>query len=243
MKATFKVKVLQGETPPVPQFVGTRITIEVPPDTLRWGFQSATLAEGSTALTIDWGDGTVETLSGTITRPVHDYAAAGRYTVEISDDIQAFAPSSTGGDVKTVYAPMIRAYECLTAKVTTLGSFSMVGLANMTVLDLRRTSIEAIGASAFQNCTALESLDGLPQGLRKLSNMCFKSCTGITGKVYLPCVDTLSGTSASSAPFIGCTGITEIHFAEANRAAIESSQIYQIDNHLGAANATVVFDP
>ena len=111
MKATFKVKVLQGETPPEPSFVGTRITIDVPAETLRWGANSLTLDAGSSGITIDWGDGTVETFTGSVSRHVHNYERPGIHKVTISDDVRTIMLSTTAGDFKTIYAPMIKAFE------------------------------------------------------------------------------------------------------------------------------------
>ena len=57
----------------------------------------ATLADGSSSITLDWGDGTVETHTSDINDAVHTYASDGIYTVKLSDDVADFGWGSPGG--------------------------------------------------------------------------------------------------------------------------------------------------
>ena len=74
----------------------------------------------------------------------------------------------------------------------------------------------------------------------------FAYCFNKSVKLYFPKLTTIGkGTSytnetAAKSVFYSCTGITEIHFASANKSAIEASAGYS--TKWGATNATISFD-
>ena len=69
-----------------------------------------------------------------------------------------------------------------------------------------RANITSIGASAFENCTNLASIN-LPNGLESIGEKAFAGCTSLT-KITVPESLTTMGTKA----FEGCINVSEVNF-------------------------------
>ena len=192
----------------------TRIKIKLDdPASLTWGMYSLTLAEGHEKAVIDWGDGTRTevTASGSQT---HDYAEVGEYEVRLSDDISALACSVkvSTSPFRSVFAPMIREFRTTATLLVQLANGEFYDAANL---------------SAF-SCAG--------SGVREIATRAFTGCTSLVERLDLPGVERITNTSLS-----GCTGITELHFSEAQEDAIRALPGY--DTAFGAENADVFFDP
>ena len=230
---------------PVPPFVGTKVTLNLPADSLVWGIDTADAAEEvSDTVRIEWGDGEVYVGSNEIGNLTHTYPAPGVYEVKISDDIMNmdFSGRSTSKYLK--YVKLITAVESNAQNVDALTSCFLCGATNLTRLDMRDVPALVATDNCMEGCSALTSLAGLPRSLVQIRQLAFAGCTAATGRVDLPNVRAvgMSGDGAAKAPFLGCEGITEIHFAATNEAAIKACSVYVADPHLGAANATLYFD-
>ena len=235
---TRKVKLAAAPEPP---FVGTRIAIETTDESPFWGFKDAARVNESVLITIDWGDGTVETFDRTLVNLTHEYAVAGHYEVRISDTVSSFTLSSLAGTCQTVYAPMICGVWSNAQTLQELRQFVFSKCKQMAELDLRETNIRGVPGYAFSGCTALTGLEGLPDGIREIGLSAFSGCTGLE-TVRFPNVVNISGTETSK-PFSNCTALREIHFAEANKEALLASAAFQFDpEHLGSPNGVVMFD-
>jgi hypothetical protein len=70
----------------------------------------------------------------------------------------------------------------------------------------RSSSLTTIKERAFEGCTGITSLHGLPSSLTMIGNHAFYGCTGITSLDGLPS----SLTAIGGAAFYGCTAITSI---------------------------------
>ena len=191
----------------------TRIRIKVDdPASLTWGIRTLSLAEGHERAVIDWGDGsrTEVTADGA---QEHAYAQTGEYEVRISDDLASLCFSAKAGSsvYRTVYAPMIRAFRSTATLIDQLANGEFYDAANL---------------SAF-SCAGT--------GVREIATRAFTGCTSLVGRLDLPGVERITGTSLS-----GCTGITELHFSEAHEETIKALSGYE--THFGATNAEVVFD-
>lgn len=57
------------------------------------GICTASIKSSSTPIYIDWGDGSVEKLTSSISQKSHTYSSVGTFTVKISNNITSFAPS------------------------------------------------------------------------------------------------------------------------------------------------------
>ena len=86
----------------------------------------------------------------------------------------------------------------------------------------------------------LLSFTSTARNLHQIIGHAFDGCVNLAGCASFPCVTEIVG-NVGNLPFEGCTSLSEIRFAEANRAAIEASEAYQIDPRLGAVNARVTF--
>ena len=212
---TRKAKLVAAPEPP---FVGTTCVFAPTAEAPSAGILGGTLAWGHEAATIDWGDGTVERVAS-ISKLVHAYANPGLYTARISDDLTELRMSMSRSNVDFVI-------ECA-------GQLHSV-VSNATLLT-------ALGSGCFARCRNLVSLDISQTKVSMLPYCVCKDCASLTGRVDFPHVTELVGQGVGYMPFEGCTSLSEIRFAEANRAAIEASEAYQIDPRLGAVNARVTF--
>lgn len=109
-----------------------------------------TLAQGSTAVTIDWGDGEVQTLPA-INNATHTYRDAKEYVVKISNDLKLFA-----------FTRSMAAYRYMLTEVVRIGS--------------KVTSIDAYG---FNNCKNMRGSIILPN-VTDIGGYAFGSTVGIT---------------------------------------------------------------
>ena len=62
---------------------------------LKTGIYSATSRNSANPTVVDWGDGSVDVVYGNISQLVHTYASTGTRTVQVSDNISAFALSTS----------------------------------------------------------------------------------------------------------------------------------------------------
>ena len=245
---------------PEPPFAGTRLWINVEEAASVFGIATATKATGHASIAVDWGDGTSETFTATISGATHAYANPGTYEIRITDDISAFKVGGAGGEKLLSRATSNgSAMKSLTASCFT-------GCTSLGEVDFSELPITVMSSSVFTGCTALRTTAGLPSGLtqlpvntfsgctglerivaipesvRTLGVSCFRGCTSLTGRGDFPGVSIISGLTADQLPFSDCPQLSEIHFAASHMGTITGCTAYLIDNRLGAANATVYFD-
>ena len=122
------------------------------------------LAPGSRSVTVDWGDGTVETLPG-IDGRTHTYAAEREYRVAISDDLASFGYTAF--------------------RVNDEGSRDML----REVISVGR-KVASITNYGFNNCHNLRGVIELP-GVTEIGSYAFGSAYGITDFI-LPSLPRLS---------------------------------------------------
>ena len=102
------VKKVRLVAAPVPRQFGTDLTVEVPEELPEFGIATATLAEGHSSLTVTWGDGEETIVTDAAQFPlIHTYAAPGRYTIHLSDDISMLAVSDVIGSAVEAYKPFL----------------------------------------------------------------------------------------------------------------------------------------
>ena len=210
--------ILVAEPGPEPAVRGTFLTIEPTEESPTYGFYAGALAADSGSVTVDWGDGTVETVAD-ISRMTHTYASAGVYTVRLSDDLAMLGCSAPVGTAvqSRVYAKLLKGVVCNAAKLKALNTGAFRQSDNLVSADFADAAIESIKSNAFNGCFAL------------------------AGAVVFPSAVDIDG-AAGTLPFAGCAALREIHFARANEPVITALPCYADDPHLGAANATVLFD-
>ena len=156
-----------------PLFVGTRIGISLT-DSLVWGIRTAVLAEGHTAVLIDWGDGTRQTCEA-VTEVTHTYPAPGKYEVRISDDIRSFN-LHWGDDAKKL---PVTSFATNAKNLTSLSAYAFAECANLSVLDISPdAALSTCVIRAFKNCVSLPSELRLYH-LKILASNTFEGCPQI----------------------------------------------------------------
>jgi len=235
------VRLVDLPLPVIPSGPGTFLIVDAWQN-MSFGIGAAFLADGSESVTIDWGDGERQTLTENIVALDHVYSKPGYYLVSISDDLSSFAVGiSTIERFIAEYTPMV--LEVVSrGKLDRFRSRSFMGAVNLRRVDLTGTEATSVLTRTFSGCTKLASISGFPPTIERLSSLCFRDCSSLRGRVDFPGVDTLVADTEEELPFLGCNGITEIHFAAANEAEIKESLAWSVDPKLGAPNATVFFD-
>jgi hypothetical protein len=90
--------------------------------------------------------------------------------------------------------------------ITEIGADAFYGCENL-VLELPE-NLTSLGSGAFQFCKSLNNVV-VPNGITSLESAIFKDCTGLT-MVDAPKVTSVSGASASTGCFTGCTALTSV---------------------------------
>ena len=248
---------------PPPVFVGTRLTVIASEGHMTFKIVSARKVADRPCIRVDWNDGIVAEIAGDISNLEHTYEKEGVYEIEIGDDIASF--TLTGSLPPASSVMLVRVFSNAPS-LTVLEYACFKSCANLVEIDLADSGVLEIPAAGFASCSSLRSLVGLPRGLtgfgtstfmqcsaletlgeipsgvKCLKTANFRLCTSLTGRLDFPHIETLDYPNAASAPFVGCTGITEIHFAESHMESIQASIGWQKSQNLGAANATVFFD-
>jgi hypothetical protein len=156
---------------------------------------------GTVDYEVDWGDGTVETL--TTTAPTHTYSSAGEYTIKVTP-----AQGST-------YRPYFNnaVSDTSIASISGLGgsqlgtilSDAWEGASNMTSFssDIDTSSVTDF-SSAWRNCAGLTSFPLLNTSSGTNFTYTWRNCSGLTS---FPLLNTSSGTNFIGA-WYNCTGLT-----------------------------------
>jgi len=158
-------------------------------------------AAGTVDYEVDWGDGTVETL--TTTAPTHTYSSAGEYTIKVTpaegstyrpyfndavSDTSIASVSGTGG-----------------SQLGTNLADAWKGASNMTSFssDIDISSGTNF-VSTWRNCSGLTSFPQLDTSSGTNFGGAWRECSGLTS---FPLLDTSNGTQFGSA-WYNCSGLT-----------------------------------
>ena len=167
-------------------------------------------------VTVDWGDGATETVTGTslLTRkdPYHTYSSGGAYTITVVADSgqYTFVASNTrrlldGGftiaNYQRVYSAAVKAVRL--GNINSIGSDWFSGCASLASVTIP-SSVAGIGSSAFANCYALPSIT-IPSGVTSIGNYTFQYCYSLAS-VAIPS----SVTGIATTSFYGCSSLKSI---------------------------------
>lgn len=200
----------------------TELYIKIEADQLR-SMQLCICQTLTGGVQINWGDGTVETMSGTgVVYPEHTYAAIGEYTIRLLP-ADGCALTLGGGTVasKTIFnengSPVAGGRGCVLVKavigsgISTIGryAFSMShNLQEVYVTD----GVEVLGNSCFQYCYALHRIR-LPETLTTLADGNeFYNCYGLSD-IKIP--DSVTAVGINT--FTQCNGLRKIAFGGITR--------------------------
>lgn len=212
--ATFKVKVVLGHPspPPPPPFVGTTVKVNIPADSLGMCIYRLDCTSDGAAITIDWGDGTIDKLIDGDDQGSHTYAQGGEYTIRISDDVQKLQIAGSDTDY--------------------FDFDKIVGV------KVNATNLTGIYPRFCGGCTNLRELDLMQMKAETLEINSFRNCTSFTGEIFLPSIKKIKQASFQGAN----GGITKFHFAKENEASILACAAFTRDRSLGTGTAESVFD-
>ena len=127
-------------------FDGTELLLEATDASSRALIVAGSLSQGRPSVTVDWGDGTVDKVRGSIRNLTHEYGRKGAYRVRISDDIRSFGYTSAMG--RTAQRLMLREVVSVGKRVTDLEGYAFNNCKRLEgVVDLR--NVTSIGGYAF----------------------------------------------------------------------------------------------
>ena len=150
---------------------GTILAVEPTPENMTVTICTGALAEGSAFVTVDWGDGSVETMPG-INNARHTYARIREYKIKISDDIKSFGFTNSSQTNRN--RDLLRELMCLGSKVTTIAGY------------------------AFNNCHCMRGVMNLPN-VTSIGGYAFGTTLGITDFI-LPSLQRVVQTSFYAGP-------------------------------------------
>ena len=163
-------------------------------------------------VTINWGDGVVETKgSTTVTNYAHTYTNAGDYVITL--EVTSGTITLIGDSFNSIYGPRTSDSDyykrCLIKKVEIGGGVTSIetsafsncyALTSITIPD----SVTSIGQSAFSNCSALASIT-IPDSVTSIASYAFSNCSALTS-ITIPD----SVTRIESYAFSGCPILASI---------------------------------
>ena len=207
-----------GGDEPVPDDGKTRIWIHIAEETPHSGLAFYLFFETSAVnnTTVDWGDGTVETLgTGSSNNYNHRYSKGGDYiititvntgTISFSGTIPSTGFSIYGSRINELYYLRTRIKRIIFGdNVTIIGAYACAycyGLASVKLPD----GITTIEQYAFTQCYSIISVT-IPDGVTSIEQSAFGNCYGM---MVMTVPDSVTSIGASA--FSRCYSMKEYHF-------------------------------
>ena len=226
-----------GDTP-IPEDGKTRIWIHIAdgtPDNRLTFYLRFTASEANNT-TVDWGDGTTETLgSTTATNYSHKYAAGGDYIITMT--VNSGTISFEGDSNNRIYGESynsnahnrVRIQKVIIGdSITNIGEIafnSCYSLASITIPD----GVISIGANAFQACYALTSIT-IPDNVTDIETYTFRYCYSMSEYHFKP---TTPPTLANSNAFQGIPSDCIIYVPRGSLSAYQQATNWsQYSSHM-----------
>ena len=232
--ASAEVSVSGGGDEPIPDDGKTRIWIHIAdgtPDN-RLTFYLRFIASVANNTTVDWGDGTVETLgSTTVTNYSHKYPSGGDYVITMTVNSGTISFDGTSGNsgysiygIRTTsndnYINRSRIERIIFGDdVTEVGGYACyqcVGLKSVSFLSKATT----IGQYAFHGCYTLSSIN-IPDDITTINQYTFCYGYALT-QLIIPEDVTSIGANA----FSNCCTMSEYHFKIATPPTLANSNAF-----------------
>ena len=158
------------------------------------------------SLTIDWGDGASESVSGSNSLNVsHTYDSVGDYVVsfEVAEGATLSIGTSTYYTISPPYSIMLRKVELGDrVKIRSSAFQNCYSLSSVVIPN----SVTSIGDYAFQNCYSLSSVV-IPNSVTSIGNYAFEKCYSLSSVVIPNSVTSIGGSA-----FQSCSGIAYFDF-------------------------------
>lgn len=185
--ATFAVTQLYAHWTAIDFSNGTEYDAVTTSSYKKTGIYSATRYNSTSAVYVDWGDGTMDEVNGNISQLAHEYSSVGTFRVRITDNISNFAASgsnstwyNTTSQNRYTFKNMVNTGSHCTS-MPTYAFYYCSALSSINFLSSSWTSLTSLPNYAFYYCTGLTQLSSLPARIKTLGNSCFRYCTGLTG--------------------------------------------------------------
>ena len=207
-----------GGDEPIPEDGKTRIFIHIAEDTPdnRLTFYLRFTAFTANNTTVDWGDGTVETLgSTTATNYPHKYAGGGDYVIAMT--VNRGTISFIGASDACIYGSRISSnyHNCSRIRKIIFGD-----------------SATNIGAYVCYYCYAITSVV-IQSGATNIGTAAFGSCYGLTS-ITIP--DSVMNIESSA--FLSCNGVSEYHFKRTTPPKLANTNAFN-----GIASDCIIYVP
>ena len=222
-----------GDTP-IPEDGKTRIWIHIAdgtPDNRLTFYLRFTASEANNT-TVDWGDGTTETLgSTTATNYSHKYSQGGDYVITMTVNTGTIGFEGTSGNSGySIYGSRstsdINRHSSSRIKrivsgdnVSSIGDYSCYHCYGLTSITIP-SSVTSIGASAFYNCYGLTTIT-ISDSVTNIGASAFYNCYGLTS-ITIP--DSVTSIGASA--FQYCYGMSEYHFKSTTPPTLANSNAF-----------------
>ncbi len=221
-----------GGDEPIPEDGKTRIFIHIAegtPDN-RLTFYSRFTASTANNTTVDWGDGTSETLgSTTATDYSHKYSEGGDYVITLTVNSGTISFEGTSGNSGySIYGSRVNSNNHNRSRikriifgdnVTSVGNYACYycySLESITISD----SVTSIGANTFYQCYALTSIT-IPNSVTSIGASAFNNCYALTSATIPDGV-----TSIGDNAFNNCYALASITIPD-GVTSIGASAFYQ----------------
>ena len=192
-------------------------------------------SSGTVDYEVDWGDGTVETL--TTTAPTHTYSSAGEYTIKVTpaegstyrpyfndavSDTSIASVSGTGGsqlgttveNAWTGASNMTSFSSDIDTSAVTNFTRTWKGCSGLTSFPLIDITSGTFFNATWAQCSGFTEFPVLDFSNATLLDATWNGCTGI---ITFPLINTSSVTNFSNA-WIGCTGLTSFPVLDTSSA-------------------------
>ena len=176
------------------------------------GIYAANRYSTTSAVYVDWGDGSVEKVDGNISQLAHTYVGVGTFNVKVSNNLTSFAPSynnSTWYGTTSQNRYTFKGMISTGSKVTSLPTCAFYYCSAMTNIDFMETcwpTVMSLPHQCFQYCSSLTSIQGAKR-FTSLGSQCFRYCSGLSGIQDLS--EFRFTTLPNSYTFANCTNVTQ----------------------------------
>ena len=176
------------------------------------GIYSATSLDSSNPTVIDWGDGEVDVVYGSISQLVHEYATTGVHNVRISDTISSFALStnnSTWYQTTSQNQYTATRVTAMSSRITSLASYGFYYCQALTEFTYPASSFTSIPTYHFSYCSRL-NVPAIPATVTSIGTYAFAY---INQSQFSSITIPASVTSIGSSAFYYCYYLRYITFA------------------------------
>lgn len=180
-----------------------RLVVETTADYKKSGIYSAERDDTTKPIVIDWGDGTVENISGDISQKVHEYTSIGTFNVTV-ENIKSYAPSSSSTfQLTSQNQYTLKEIVTMPSSMTSLDTYAFFKCISLTSVTIGN-SVTSIGYQSFYQCNELASVT-IPNSVTSIGTYAFYQCYALTSITIPDSVTTINDSA-----FVECTNLSHV---------------------------------